>query len=89
MIFGGPGGRKKKFHFFKRNRMKLSGSNYRHLKTEKPLLFHGSIREKLSLYQNFRTKKEFFLWAGPAGTRPGSRARPGKNEKNEKKMFEK
>ena len=68
-IFGGPGGRKKKLHFREANRMKLSGTNYRHLKTENLLLFHGSISEKLSLYQNFRTKTKhlFFFCCAAAG----------------------
>ena len=59
--------------------MKLSGTNYRHLKTENLLLFHGSIREKLSLYR-FEPKIfffDFFVFFG----RPGSRVAgtgPGK-----------
>ena len=59
--------------------MKLSGSNYRHLKTENLLLFHGSIREKLPLYRFFLLQKKifdfwvFFGWPGSrvAGTGPG------------------
>ena len=77
MIFGGPGGRKKKFHFFKGNRMKLSGSNYRHLKTENLLFFQGSIREKLSLYRFFWIQNFFFDFFGffwPARV-PGGRHR--------------
>ena len=62
MIFGGPGGRKKRLHFFKANRMKLSGTNYPLLKTENLLLIHGSISEKLSLYRFFGTQFFFFLW---------------------------
>ena len=80
MIFGGPGGRKKKLHFFKANRMKRSGTNYRHLKTENLLLFQGSIREKLSLYRFFWVQIFFFDFFGFFG-RPGSRVAgtgPGK-----------
>ena len=78
--FWRSGGPKKKFHFFKRNRMKLSGSNYRHLKTENLLLFHGSISEKLSLYRFFWLQIFFFDFFGFFG-RPGSRVAgtgPGK-----------
>ena len=67
-ILGGPGGRKKKLHFRGANRMKLSGTNYRLLKTENLLLIHGSISETLSLYRFFGPQKEHFLGfflAGP------------------------
>ena len=60
--FWRSGGPKKKLHFFKANRMKLSGTNYRHLKTENLLLIHGSISEKLSLYRFFGTPKKMFFW---------------------------
>ena len=51
--FGRSGGPKKKSHFREANRMKLSGTNYRHLKTENPCSIGGSISEKLSLYRFF------------------------------------
>ena len=51
--FWRSGGPKKKLHFRKANRMKLSGTNYPLLKTENLLLIQGSISEKLSLYRFF------------------------------------
>ena len=50
--------------------MKLLGSNYRHLKTENLLFFHGSISvsEKLSLYRFFWVQNFFSIfWVFLAG----------------------
>ena len=93
-IFGAPGGRKKKLHFREANRMKLSGTKYSLLKTKKPCLIHGSISEKLSLYQKFEHFFfEFFFSIFLAGQVPGGRHRareagPDREiSKNTKKQF--
>ena len=71
--------------------MKLSGTNYCHLKTENLLLIHGSISEKLSLYLIFGTQKKNCFFARPgsqeAGTGPGKPGRTGKYRKTREKKI--
>ena len=92
--FGGSGGPKKRLHFQEANCMKLSGIKYSLLKTENPCSIHGSISEKLSLYQIFRTPNFFlfgFFFGRPgfqeAGTGPGKPGRTGKYRKTRNFFF--
>ena len=84
-IFGRPGGRKKKLHFRKANRMKLSGTNYPLLKTENLLLIHGSISEKLSLYQKIEQFFFSIFLAGPGSGRPAPGPGAGPDREKPKK----